>query len=275
MSLFASRKKKTAKASKTKKNKGASGGLPGTVEISDGIDLESGTITIDTSAPEKTVSTSEILQEIDAGADDTLIKGQAGKVYILDLKPIFKAIGTSTGEKPARSLVRFCETLLSRTIGHGGTYTCQDDEIFFFQLKKPDGDGLRMASKIVNELGVQFLRDGFNAEELVSEVLGVIDAADAFGDDGRIDPDKSLAALTREQERDLELNRIWAPSGETEEVEEAMPEWHEGVKDERPAGQRVKRSNQRRRKKWPIAGPDRRRKTKGRRDTDKSNASVW
>jgi len=119
------------------------------------------------------------------------------------LNPIFKAIGTTAGEKPARSLVRFCETLLSRTIGHDGTYTCQDDQIFFFQLKKSDGDGLRMVSKIVNELGVQFLRGGFNAEELISEVLGVVDAADAMGEDGRIDPDNSLQALSRDQERDL------------------------------------------------------------------------
>lgn len=191
------------------------------------------------------------------------------------MNPIFKAIGTTAGEKPARSLVRFCETLLSRTIGHDGTYTCQDDQIFFFQLKKSDGDGLRMVSKIVNELGVQFLRGGFNAEELISEVLGVVDAADAMGEDGRIDPDNSLQALSRDQERDLELNRVWAPTGEVEEVIEAAPKWSEGVKDARPAGQRVKRTNQRRMKKRPIAGPDRRRKTRGRRDTDKSNASVW
>ena len=275
MGSIEGRKKKTAKSSGEKKRNRDADGLSGAVELSDEIDLESGTITVDTSAPETTVSTSEILQEKDAGAGDALIKGQAGKVYILDLKPIFKAIGTTTGEKPARSLVRFCETLLSRTIGHDGTYTCQDDEIFFFQLKKSDGEGLRMASKIVNELGVQFLRGGFKAEELISEVLGVVDAADAMGEDGRIDPDKSLQALSREQERDLELNRIWAPTGEVEEVAEATQEWHEGVKDLRPAGKRVKRDTQRRKKKRPIAGPDRRRKTRGRRDTDKSNASVW
>ena len=207
MGSIEGRKKKTAKSSGEKKRNRDADGLSGAVELSDEIDLESGTITVDTSAPETTVSTSEILQEKDAGAGDALIKGQAGKVYILDLKPIFKAIGTTTGEKPARSLVRFCETLLSRTIGHDGTYTCQDDEIFFFQLKKSDGDGLRMASKIVNELGVQFLRGGFNAEELISEVLGVVDAADAMGEDGRIDPDKSLQALSREQERDLGADR--------------------------------------------------------------------
>ena len=276
MGSFASRMKKTAKFSGGKKRDRDADGLSGAIEISDDIDLDSGTITVDTSDPEETVSTSEILQEKDAGAGDALIKGQAGKVYILDLKPIFKAIGTTTGEKPARSLVRFCETLLSRTIGHDGTYTCQDDEIFFFQLKKSDGDGLRMASKIVNELGVQFLRGGFNAEELVSEVLGVVDAADAMGADGMIDPDKSLQALSRDQERDLELNRIWAPTGEVEEIAEATQEWSDGVKDARPAGKRVKRTDNRRKKKRrPIAGPDRRRKTRGRRDTDKSNASVW
>tara|TARA_Y100000294_G_scaffold56012_1_gene53009 strand:+ start:1345 stop:1761 length:417 start_codon:yes stop_codon:yes gene_type:complete len=134
--LGRSKKKKPAKTANSTKVKRASDGLPDIGDFDDGVDLESGTITIDTSEPEETVSTSEILQETEADADSALIKGQAGKVFILDLKPIFKAIGASAGEKRAMSLVRFCETLLSRTIGHDGTYTCQDDELFFFQLKK-------------------------------------------------------------------------------------------------------------------------------------------
>jgi len=63
MGSFTNRLKKTTKSSIGKIGDGASDGLAGVADISDDIDLDAGTITVDTSAPETTVSTSEILQE--------------------------------------------------------------------------------------------------------------------------------------------------------------------------------------------------------------------
>lgn len=247
-------------------------------DFGDGIDLESGTISIDMSAPEEQISTQDILSSTEATAETSLIAGNTGKIYILDLRPVFKAMGATAGDKRASSLVRFCETLLSRALGSLGTYNNHDDEQFLFQLKKSDGDGLTMASRIVNELGVNFLRDGFNAEELASEVLGVVDAANALDSNGRIIAHKALAA-TRLQATDSEDPEddgpVWLPMSSEEEEEEALPEWQEVGVDERTAAERVKRGADRRARKLPIAGPDRREQNHGRRETDDPNVTVW
>jgi hypothetical protein len=242
----------------------------------DSIDLETGTIKVDDAPPEHQISTSEILQEVEVTADKALIKGQAGQIYILDLNPIFNAMGTKPGEKSAQSLVRFCETLLARAIGSKGTYNNDHDEKFLFQLVKIEMDGLLMASRIVNELGVNFLRGGFNAQELVSDVLSVVDAENALDENGRIIVSKALAAPRLErQESDNpdDDGPMWVPIGEVKEEED--PEWSVAETTDRPAGQRVKRGPDRRRQKRPIAGPDRRERPYGRRGTDDPNVSVW
>ncbi len=243
----------------------------------DPIDLESGTIKIDDAPPEHRFSTSEILKQEEVYAENALIKGQAEQIYILDLKPIFTAMGTSPGEKSALSLVRFCETLLSRAIGSKGTYNNLQDEQFLFQLVKIEMDGLLMASRIVNELGVNFLRGGFNAEELVSEVLGVVVAENALDENGRIIASKALASprLERQESDDPDDDGpIWVPIGDVNE-EEDVPEWSVAETTDRPAGQRVKRGPDRRRQKRRIAGPDRRENPKGCRESDDPNVSVW
>lgn len=166
----------------------------------DSIDLETGTIKVDDAPPEHQISTNEILQEVEVTADKALIKGQAGQIYILDLIPIFNAMGTKAGEKSAQSLVRFCETLLARAIGSKGTHNNDNNEKFLFQLVKIEMDGLLLASRIVNELGVNFLRGGFNAEELVCDVLSVVDAENALDENGRIIVSKALAAPRLERQ---------------------------------------------------------------------------
>ncbi len=243
----------------------------------DSVDLETGTIKVDDAPPEHQISTSEILQEVEVTADKALIKGQAGQIYILDLMPIFNAMGTKAGEKSAQSLVRFCETLLARATGSKGTYNNDNNEKFLFQLVKIEMDGLLMASRIVNELGVNFLRGGFNAEELVSDVLSVVDAENPLDENGRIIVSKALAAprLERQESDDPdEDGPMWVPIGEVKEEQEE-PEWSVAETMDRPASQRVKRGPDRRRQKKPIAGRDRRENPKGRRETDYPNVSVW
>jgi hypothetical protein len=243
----------------------------------DSIDLETGTIKVDDAPPEHQISTNEILQEVEVTAEKALIKGQAGQIYILDLIPIFNAMGTKAGEKSAQSLVRFCETLLARATGSKGTYNNDNNEKFLFQLVRIEMGGLLMASRIVHELGVNFLHGGFNAEELVSDVLSVVDAENPLDENGRIIVSKALAApqLERQESDDPDDDGpMWVPIGEVK-GEEEEPEWSVAETTDWPASQRVKRGPDRRRQKKPIAGRDRRENPKGRRENDYPNVFVW
>jgi len=271
------------------------GGMSGVVE-NDGIDLETGTIIVDDSAPEVTISTAEVLRE-STKSEDKEVRGSEGKVFVIDLGPFFAVMGTDPSSKLGKNLIIFGENLLARVIGRTGTYTLHGQTQFLFRLSVDDVAGWKMASKIVNELGVQFLRDGFKPEELLPEVLAMVDEKDAYNADGSINVEGALAAripYEPEPERERDQNgpewqyeEGYDPEAEKSSPEwyhdpdadpdaEFVPEWDADTESHRSAGARVSRGTERRQVKMKVnSKKERRKKSHGRRDTDDPNTSVW
>lgn len=262
----------------------------------DGVDLESGTIVIDDSAPETTITTTEILRAGTA-SEDAAARGDEGKVFVIDLGPFFTVMGSDSKSKIGKNLVIFGENLLARIIGRNGTYTLHGQTQFLFRLSVDDVKGWKMASKIVNELGVNFLRDSFKPEEMLPEVLAMVDAKDAYNADGSINIEKSLATRTsykpavkvveKEQagpkwsyDKDVdpneEKNNDWFYGAGVDPDAVYTPEWNADAESQRSASARVKRGNQRRKFEANVdTKKNRRHLAHGRRDSDNPNTSVW
>lgn len=164
--------------------------------IEEGVDLENGIIVVDDSPPERTIATSEILRR---GDDNPSKPGKpgAGKVFILDLGPIFETLGVAPKDRAGHNLGRFCDNILARSVARLGTYEAKGSDLFLFRLNMDDDRALRAAIAIVNEAGNYFLRDGFQAEDLVPQMVDAVDAAEATGPDGGIDVEKALDARSR------------------------------------------------------------------------------
>ena len=265
---------------KAKRKRRSDGGI----ELDESIDLDSGIIYIDdTIDPTKVVSTSEVFDQVEKKNDEPqaaepkkqpTIGGCGAKIFILDLRPFFKAIGAKKGERAADSFVRFAENWLIRCIAPDGIYEFVGGDTFFFRLNMPNGQAAQQAVRIVNEIGTQYLRDAYKPEEMLADILGAVDG----GKDGAIDAKRtrdSLAAwraLDREARRDAFAN-AWHTSDTSDDPTTYMVPIERG----RKASERVQRGPERRKANKPIDGQDRRLRKRGRRATDKagSKTAVW
>jgi len=253
-------------------------GMGGFVE-DDSIDLDGGTIIIDESGPDVTLTTSEILRE-STETESEEVRGSEGKVFVIDLGPFFKAMGTDPNGKLGKKLIMFAENLLARAIGRSDTYTFHGQTQFLFRLAVDEVEGWKMASKIVNELGINFLRDGFNPEELLPEVLALVEEADAFDAEGNLNVEKALAARIPYEPEEIKEKDDTGPEWYYEEGIDpdavVDPEWNEDTGGHRSMSDRVERGPERRQMKMKLNPAKNRRKKKyGRRDSDNPNASVW
>jgi hypothetical protein len=248
------------------------------IDLDESIDLDSGTIYIDDTVDEsKVVQTTEVFQQ--AAANDPRAKkiaGGGGKVFLLDLNPFFKSMGTRKGDRAAQTFTRFCENWLSRQVAGGGAFELVRNEIFFFRLNLPNKEAGPKAVEIVNSIGQQYLRDAFNAN-LVPDMLGAVDEDSAMRE-GQIDPNKAMMALEQwrklsyEQRQDLMAN-AW----ETEELPDDSGTYMVEIRNERPASVRVIRGPERRQKRVAsYAGQEKRRRKYGRRASDNPrNGAAW
>lgn len=270
-------------------------GMGGFVE-DDSIDLDSGVIVIDDTPPDVTISASEVLRESTEN-ESKEVRGTSGKVFVIDLEPFFKVMNTDMTSKLAKNLINFGENLLARAIGRSGTYTLNGQTQFLFRLSVDDVEGWKMASRIVNELGVNFLRDGFKPEEMLPAVLAMVDEKDAYNADGTINIEKALTARIPyepepERERDDSGPGWYYGKGVDPESEKEGPEWSYeedvdpdaeftpewGVDEDanRSKSVRVNRGPERRENEMKVDPKKDHRKSKhGRRDIDNPNASVW
>jgi len=249
------------------------------IELDDSIDLESGTIYIDDSIDlDRTVKTTEVFDQVAADDTRTRLAGGGAKVFILDLRPFFKALGTKKGESSALKFARFAENWLARSLGTGGMYEFIEGEIFFFRLNMPNHEAPAEAVKIVNDIGSQYLRDSFKSEHMLAEALGAVDEAEATSD-GVIDLRRAADVLGRWRAIGGKAKMAAVLfGGATEEKPEVdtmallVP-----IRAERPANQRVKRGPDRRAKKAAAyAGAEKRRRRHGRRATDDPrNGASW
>jgi hypothetical protein len=111
----------------------------------DGVDVDAGIIVVDDSPPEQTINTSEILRTGDDLGGDTASGARPGKVFILDIGPIFKLLGVKPKDRPGHNLNRFCDNLLARSVARLGTYEAQGADCFLFRLNMNDDRALRAA----------------------------------------------------------------------------------------------------------------------------------
>ena len=261
----------------------------GGIELDDSIDLESGTIYIDdTIDPERVVKGSEVFDQKDDKPEDaaptsaptekkSTIAGGGAKIFLLDLAPFFKAIGTKKGDRAADSFTRFAENWLTRCIGTGGVYELVDGDVFFFRLNMPNREAAKQAVQIVNDIGTQYLRDAYKADVMLQDILGAVDAGLAAGRNGRIDAGGArdiLKGWRTIEGRKLAASEVleWGHSKTREDLAGYMVPIQTG----RKASERVQRGPERRKVAKAISGQDRRRRKHGRRESDKPGAkSVW
>ena len=245
------------------------------------VDLDGGVITVEEADPSEAISTADVLRAGEAGEGDSLYQGQEkGVVYVLDLQPFYKAIGATPNDKMGHTLVQFSENLLARLLKGGGTYTCHQNEKFLFRLHKSDAEGWLMASKVVNDLGTHFLRDGFRPEEILPEALAMVDLVNAMDENGEIDPHKAMAARRKIPDKlikqTIELGPVWEHMGDGDPDAEYIPEWLTDPEAHRSIGVRVQRGEERRKRKLRYPkDADRRADSNGRRDSDNPDKSVW
>ena len=160
----------------------------------DGVDLDSGTIVIDdTGGPQEIVKTDQVLR---AGFDhetDIFFKGFTGTVFVLDLNPFLASIGTTSISRIGESLIAFAENILTRELHGVGSFKNYSNEQFFFRLNKDDAEGWVMAAKAVNAIGEHFLRDSYDADDMMSELLASVDINDLKGANGEFDGAAAMA----------------------------------------------------------------------------------
>lgn len=270
--------------SKTKpKPKPKSNDPLGGFEVDESIDLESGTIYIDDRIDEdRIVATSQVFEDAaltdERIAESKLAAGGGGKVFAFDLRPFFRAIGTKAGERSADTFTRFCENWLARAVGKNGAYEFDGAEFFFFKLDLPNAEAVNEAIEIVNEIGLQYLRDAFNPD-LVPQSIAPLDADKATDPEtGKINRKLAFDALagwraihgtslTKEQIIDFTSK---------DRPDEALTMVAIEVAD-RPAAVRVQRGPDRRQRvRKIVSGKDRRVRKRGRRASDDTrNGAAW
>jgi hypothetical protein len=254
----------------------------GGFEVDESIDLENGTIYIDDRIDEdRIVATSQVFEDAaltDERIAETKIAGGGGKVFAFDMRPFFRAIGTKAGERSADTFTRFCENWLARAVGKGGAYEFDGLEFFFFKLDLPNDEAVNEAIEIINEIGLQYLRDAFNAD-LVPQSIAPLDADKATDPaTGKINRKMAFDALagwraihgtkpTMEQIVDFTSH---------DRPDEAMT-MVEVELNERPAAIRVQRGPDRRQRvRKIVSGKDRRVRKRGRRASDDPrNGAAW
>lgn len=260
------------------------------------MDLEAGIIRIDDSAPTKIVSTSDVLDEENSWSSGAP-SGAGGHIFVVDLNPFFKAMQATSESRIAKSLITFSETLIGRTLEGRGTFRLVGTDKFFLRLNVPDSEGWSEAANIVNDIGVNFLRDAFNPEVFLPRVLSAVDPENAFDADGNFSAKNAWNARKfpePETAAEKKLGAEWKPFSALDDGEAVFPpptrEW-EGKDIEAPPTDKPKwtaeeiktraarmlteRGPERRAKKLKVKSGERRKRPYGRRDSDNPNRSVW
>jgi hypothetical protein len=245
----------------------------------DGVDLDSGTIIIEESGPQEIVSTGAVLREGFDHETDIFFKGFTGTVFVLDLNPFFAAIGTTSNSRIGESLIAFAETNLSRELQGIGSFKNYSNEQFFFRLNKDDAEGWVMAAKAVNAIGEHFLRDSYEADDMISELLASVDINDLKGENGVFDGAKAMAnkVAVKSVEDAIQKSEelLWEKLDAGGVKRSTNTEWETETKDMREALNKVDRGPERRQREIKAPAHMERRKTTGRRDIDNPNKSVW
>ncbi len=121
--------------------------------------------------------------------------GEAGDlVYVMDLVPIFEAIGGREGPV-GRRLEEICNNLFQHHVAEGMGHAAVQGELFLMRFSEADdAAGFRKAAEIANDIGTQMMGTRFKTIELPDLVV-ITDAAAISDDSGRLSLEKAKAAV--------------------------------------------------------------------------------
>ncbi|MEK9677182.1 MAG: hypothetical protein VW169_02180 [Rhodospirillaceae bacterium] len=243
-----------------------------------GVDLEKGTINIDVEGlGHDEVGTRDVFREGDENEGRAMLVADDPSVYIIDLHPFYKAIGTETGSRLANGLLEAAENMLERRLKGEGNFTNRDNEIILFRFRTSREDGLRVAVGFVNEIGRHFLRDAYKSEDFVEQVINMSESKTAVDDDGNIDVDNALKyRLIVDRSTEQEFATEW-DADESDGYREPMELMELAVEiHHRHTSEKIERTGvDRRQMSLPFEGEDRRKKQRGRRDEGNPSMNVW
>ena len=117
-----------------------------------------------------------------------------GKVYIMDLNPMYDLIGGSKG-RSAENLRETCHEVFAERMVKGRDQATLEGELFVMRFAGiSDQEGFKLAAAIVNTIGMDLLGSRFETLE-VPNLLVVTSAAAAFNPDGSPNLDALRAAV--------------------------------------------------------------------------------
>ncbi len=117
-----------------------------------------------------------------------------GKVYIMDLNPMYDLIGGREG-RSAENLRESCHEVFAERMVKGRDQATLEGELFVMRFAGiSDQEGFKLAAAIVNTIGMDLLGSRFETLE-VPNLLVATSADAAFNPDGSPNPDAMRAAV--------------------------------------------------------------------------------
>lgn len=146
---------------------------------------------------EAAVRSIETRSTIDVQADRVLETGwgkPGDMVYIMDLEPIYKIIGSRTG-RTATNLRESCKSVFAKYVLPGkGKAGIVGDSFFLRFYTLGESEGFHRAAVITNEIGTGILGDRF-AKLDVPDLIIAADAQDITNSDGSLNEARSASVI--------------------------------------------------------------------------------
>lgn len=122
-------------------------------------------------------------------------RGQGGgKIFIMDLGPIYAAIGARSQRLMAANKL-ICERVFQQHVAGGrGRFSFEGDYFVLRFAGLPDAEAFELAIRIVNTVGEQILGDRFHSMAVPALVI-VAELDDVLGQDGALDAARLHATI--------------------------------------------------------------------------------
>jgi hypothetical protein len=216
-------------------------------------------------------------------------------VYIMNLRPIYEAIGTRTG-RVAENLQGLCETTFAHKVPLEDGHASFRGDCFFMSFANTNQiECFHQAASIINKIGTSILCDRFKALE-IQNFLMVAKAEDITSEDGSLSlrkaeiviQDGGSPIVTTEELDDNAsdwLKLLWSgltqnsqvlagDSGDPEEPEETL--WQgQKYRSRKSTDWQTNRNERRKALEEARAGAERRTHEHGRRNSDNVSQAVW
>ena len=234
--------------------------------------------------------------------------GEAGDmVYIMNLGPIYEIIGGRTG-RMSTSLQEACENAFSRMVGHArGKAYFEGDKFFMRFTNKTPSEDFNLAASVINEVGTFILYDRFKTLEIPGLMVATA-ADDITNEDGSLNMERVEAVVESggapisidapsdgspnwmvhywngllskggEYEKSGDIpDTVYNIIGNSDPLPEHDPKWQEIQSDKNgPNKEQIARGKERRTKKKSFfIGVEKRVKSSGRREYEKTNEMIW